>query len=120
MEFKNSRVYVLIDNKSRITRIDGGYTISNITDPDNWILIDEGIGDRYNLCQSNYLDGGLYTDDGIYRWKLVDGKPVLRTDEEIQADREARPSPPPDEEDDLAAMLIDHEYRITLMELGVF
>lgn len=30
------------------------------------------------------------------------------------------PAPEPTEEDDLMAMTIDHEYRITLLELGVF
>lgn len=114
-----SKVYALVDEQNRIIRIDGGYTISNITDQENWVLIDEGYGDRYNLCQGNYLDGPLYTDDRICRWKLDGAIPVLRSEDEIQADRAARPAPPPAEEDDLAAMIIDHEYRITLMELGV-
>ena len=49
--------------------------------------IDEGTGDKYNLCQSHYFDGGLYTDDSIPRYKLVDGAPMLRSEEEIAADR---------------------------------
>lgn len=115
-----SKVYVKTDDCNRIVCVEGGLTASNISDFSNWIMIDEGTGKKYDFCQSMYFEGGLYAEDDILRWKLVAGKPVLRTDEEIQADREARPSPPPDEEDDLAAMLIDHEYRITLMELGVF
>ena len=55
MEMEKSKVYVLPDSSGYITRIDGGYTESNITDPENWVLIDEGNGDRYNLCQGNYF-----------------------------------------------------------------
>ena len=86
MEETKSKVYVYTDEKSRITHCEGGYTIENIKDFEGWTLIDEGNGDRYNLCQSHYFDGGLYTEDGIPRYKLVDGKPVLREDSEIQAD----------------------------------
>ena len=88
MEQNLSKVYVLTDAKNRIVRCEGGYTISNITDFTSWVQIDEGTGDRYNLCQSHYFDGGLYTDDGIPRYKLADGAPVLRSDEEIDADRQ--------------------------------
>ncbi len=85
MEFGKAKVYVKVNDNSQIIRCDGGYTCpSNL---DEWILIDEGTGDRYNLCQSNYFDGGLYTGDGVPRYKLVDGQPVERTEEEIKADR---------------------------------
>lgn len=86
MGIGKSKVYVLPDAEGRIIRIDGGYTISNIKDIENWVLIDEGYGDRYNLCQSNYLDKPLKDNLGIYRYKLTDGKAVERTPEEIDAD----------------------------------
>ena len=88
MEQNLSKVYVKVDDKARIIRCEGGYTIGNITDFTGWVQIDEGAGDKYNLCQSHYFDGGLYTDDGIPRYKLTDGAPVLRSDEEIDADRQ--------------------------------
>lgn len=84
-----SKVYIKFDSQNRITHCDGGYTIDNIENINEWTLIDEGEGDRYNLCQSNYFDGGLYTDDGIPRWKYVDSKYVLRTDDELATDRAA-------------------------------
>ena len=86
MEIEKSKVYVLPDAEGRVIRIDGGYTLINIKDIENWVLIDEGYGDRYNLCQGNYLDKSLYDDRGICRYKLVDGKPVERTQEEMDAD----------------------------------
>ena len=86
MDTNTSKVYVLPDADGRITRIDGGITVGNIRDFTGWVLIDEGTGDRYNLCQGNYLPGPLTDDRGIYRYKLVDGKPVERTQEEMDAD----------------------------------
>ena len=86
MENEKSKVYALPDAEGRITRIDGGYTLSNIKDIENWVLIDEGYGDRYNLCQGNYLPGPLYDDRGICRYKLVDGEVQERTQEEMDAD----------------------------------
>lgn len=86
MEIEKSKVYVLHDAEGRIIRIDGGYTLSNIKDFTEWTLIDEGYGYRYNLCQGNYLDKPIVDDRGIYRYKLVDGKPVERTQEEMDAD----------------------------------
>ena len=79
-----SKVYVIVDDAERIIRCEGGITTpSDLTD---WVLIDEGAGDKYYLCQSNYFDGGICTRDGIPRYKLVDGKTVLRSEEEIAAD----------------------------------
>lgn len=94
MNENTSKVYILTDNKNRIIRCEGGYTTP--TDLTGWVQIDEGTGDGYNLCQSHYFDGGLYTDDGIPRYALADGAPVLRSDEEIEADRAAMPGPAPD------------------------
>ena len=93
MEPQQSKVYVLPSSEGYITRIDGGYTATNITDPENWVLIDEGTGDRYNLCQSNYFDKPVITEDGAYRYKLADGQPVECTAEEIAAQIAAMPKP---------------------------
>ena len=92
MQENTSKVYVKVDGQSRILSCEGGYTTPlDLTD---WVQIDEGTGDKYNLCQSHYFDDGIYTGDGIPRYKLVDGFPVLRSEEEIAADRDSRPEPP--------------------------
>lgn len=104
MNETTSKVYVQTDEQNRILRCEGGYTTSNITDPENWVQIDEGTGDKYNLCQSHYFEDGLYTDDGIPRYKLQDGQTVERTEEEIEADRAAIPDPSPTQEDRLSAL----------------
>lgn len=82
-----------MDGQGRIIRCEGGYTTPS--DLAGWVQIDEGTGDKYNLCQSNYFPGGIYTADGIPRYNLVDGQAVERTEEEIAADRAALPAPEP-------------------------
>ena len=95
MEFETpkSKVYIQTDAEGRIIRCEGGYTTpSDLTD---WTEIDEGIGARYNLCQGNYFDGGLYTMDGIPRYSWDGEKAVLRSDEALEADRSAIQEPKP-------------------------
>lgn len=89
-----SHVYIKTDKQGRITRCEGEYTLpSNL---DGWILIEEGHPcDRLNLAQSHYFDGGLYTMDGIHRYRWDGAQAVERTEEELEADRAARPAPPP-------------------------
>ena len=103
MENYKSKVYAKVDSNNRILAIDGGYTIGNIKDPENWILIAEGDGDRYNLCQSNYLDKPLMDDRGIYRYKLDGINPVERTQGEMDADY-MPPIPVPSAEERIAEL----------------
>lgn len=85
-EERISRVYILLDSSNRITRIEGGYTEHNIQDYSDWMLIDEGVGDRYNLCQSNYLPEPLTDERGIYRYCYIGGKIYKRSAAEMDAD----------------------------------
>lgn len=81
------QVYVRTDAQSRITEI----CASTGEMSGGWIQIDEGAAwPRYPLAQSHYLPGGTYTPDGLPRYRLADGIPVLRGEDEIQADRAAR------------------------------
>ena len=116
MQTPKSRVYVLLDSESRVLRLEGEYSLP--ADLTGWIKIDEGYGDKYALAQSHYLDNPFY-DRAVLRYKLVAGKVVERTTEEIEADKAALPKPEPTAEDDTNAMMVDHEYRLTLLELGL-
>lgn len=90
MQTPKSRVYVLCDSESRILRLEGEYSLP--TDLAGWTKIDEGYGDRFSLAQSHYLDKPLY-DGAVLRYKLVDGKVIERTAEEIEADKAKLPKP---------------------------
>lgn len=103
MEFEmKSKVYIQTDTEGRIVRCEGEYTLP--ADLDGWTLIEEGPPcDRLNLAQSHYFDGGLYTMDGIPRYRWDGSAAVLRSDEELEADRAARPAPEPTEQEQLRA-----------------
>lgn len=107
-ETPKSKVYIQTDTEGRILRCDGGYTTP--ADLTGWLEIDEGTGDYYNLCQSHYFHGGLYTMDGIPRYRWDGEKAILRSEEELEADRAAQPKPEPATlEDRVAALEADAE-----------
>ena len=86
------KVYVTMDEKSRITAINSNAFLSSL---DGWLEIDSGYGDKYHHAQGNYFPNPIMDERGIYRYKLVDGKPVERTAEEMDADYvvpEAKPT----------------------------
>lgn len=72
-------VYAKTDDKNVITAINSSAFLSNTS---SWTEIDEGEGDKYHHAQNNYLSAGLTDENGIFNYKLTDGKPVLRTAEE--------------------------------------
>lgn len=111
MENNKSKVYIKIDEQSRILRCEGGYTMSNISDISEWLFIDEGNGDKYNLCQSNYFDGGLYTEDGICRYRWTGKEAVLRTEEEIAGEHNVSPAPVPTQRQLYAAHKENGDHR---------
>ena len=77
-----------------------------LSDTTGWVEIDSGYGDRYHHAQGNYFPGPIYTMGGAYRYKLVDGKPVECTTEEIREQEEAnKPVPAPTTDDVLNALL---------------
>ncbi|MBQ0167842.1 MAG: hypothetical protein KBT02_12110 [Treponema sp.] len=119
MDQNKSLVYAKVDDKNRITAIDGGYTIGNIKDFSEWVFVDEGAGDKYNLCQGNYLDKPITDDRGIYRYKLVGGKPVERTSEEMDEDYEEIPAVPTQLDRIAAQALYTALMTDTLIEEGI-
>ena len=76
-------VYVKVDDSNRITGVNSSAFLRGIT---GWIEIDQGFGDKYHHAQGNYFDKPLCDERGICRYKLVDGKAVERTQEEMDAD----------------------------------
>ena len=84
-------VYVTPNENGHITAVNSS---AFLTDATGWIEIDRGYGDKYHHAQGNYFPESIYTDSGVYRYKLVNGKPVECTPEEITAQEAAlRPDP---------------------------
>lgn len=80
-------------NNSYITNVNSS---AFLTDTAGWVEIDRGYGDRFRYAQGNYFQEAIRTMGGAYRYKLVNGKPVECTPEEIAAQEEAnKPAPSP-------------------------
>lgn len=110
-------VYAKTESGSYITSVSSSAFIIDLT---GWVEIDRGNGDKYHHAQGNYFPLPIITDGGAYRYKLVDRKPVECTPEEIAEQEDTlRPVPVPDPQDDMDAMLVDHELRLTMLELGI-
>ena len=77
------KVYIKTDQNGNITAINSNAFLSSL---DGWQEIDSGMGDRYHHAQGNYFPQPIMDERGIYRYKLVDGKAVERTQEEMDAD----------------------------------
>ena len=76
-------VLVKTDEMDRIVAINSSAFVSL-----DWgIKIDEGAGYRFHHAQNFYLEGSLMIQGNIPRYKLENNMPVLRSDEEIEADR---------------------------------
>ena len=74
-------VYVKINSVGYITAVKSSAFLTDLT---GWTEIDSGTGDKYHHAQGNYFPLPLMTEDGAYRYKLADGKPVECTPEEVQ------------------------------------
>ena len=76
-------VYVQTDEENRITAINSDVFLPSL---DGWVKIDEGYGDRHHHAQGNYFPQPIRDHRMILRYKLVDGVPEERTQEEMDAD----------------------------------
>ena len=77
------KVLVRVDDAGRVTAINSSAFVQNT---DGWVEIDSGWGDKYHHAQGNYLPSTLADQRGLYLYKLVEGRIVPRTAEEIEAD----------------------------------
>ena len=92
-------VFVNSNASGYITEVNSSAFLPDTT---GWVEIDKGSGDKYHHAQNNYFDQPIRTESGVYRYKLVDGKPVECTAEEIAAQKEAnKPEPVPTTEERL-------------------
>lgn len=89
----NYSVYVKVDQNNNITEINSSAFLPDTT---GWIKIDEGRGDRYCHAQGNYFAKRLCSNNGVYRYKLIDGvlqeRSVEETAEQEKAIEEAKAS----------------------------
>lgn len=83
MQEQPYKVLVRVDDAGRVVEINSSAFVQDET---GWVEIDSGWEDRHHHAQGNYLPCPLMDERGVYRYKLVDGKPTERTAEEMDAD----------------------------------
>lgn len=112
-------VYVKTNSDGYITAVNSS---AFLTDTTGWIEIDSGYGNKYHHAQGNYFPQFIFTDGGAYRYKLVGGKPVECTPEEIREQEEANkpaPSPSGDLESRVATVESDVASLTAAIEKGL-
>lgn len=77
------KVYARVNENGYVIAVNSDRFLEKIT---GWTLIDEGAGMRYIHAQANYLPKPILTDEGAYRYKLVNGLITERTPDEILGD----------------------------------
>lgn len=96
MEDMKIKVYVEVNENNEITQVASSAFLTDTTD---WILVDEGTGDKYAHAQGNYLDKRLHDEKGRYNYRLIDGavveipedeKPVIETVEQTSTEARLR------------------------------
>ena len=113
MEMTPYIVYIKTGDANRITTVNSS---AFLTDTTGWTEIDSGYGDKYHHAQGNYFPQPIRTMGGAYRYKLVDGKPVECTAEEIEAQEEAlKPVPAPSLENRVEVLESTTDDMILLM-----
>ena len=108
-EVKPYVVFVKLDDANRITSVNSSAFLLH---QDGWTEIDRGYTQRHHHAQGNYFPKPIMDERGIYRYKLVDGKPVERTQEEMDADY-VEPEPKPSTDERVAQLEAQNE---TLLE----
>lgn len=106
----NYTVCIKVDEQNRVVCVNSSAFVSDMT---GWEQIDTGTGDRFHHAQSNYLPLPLMTEQGAYRYKLVNGKPTERSAGELSADITVL-QPAPSESDRIAAL---EAAMLSLMEV---
>lgn len=77
------QVYARIDDAGRVLAINSSAFLHNTA---GWTMIDRGHGDRFHHAQANYLPLPIFDENGHANWRLEDGRPVERNQEEKDAD----------------------------------
>jgi biotin carboxyl carrier protein len=96
MQVQTYKVYVKVNGNSEIILPpeSTAFHTEEELEANGYTYVDEGTGDRFHHAQGNYLNKPIMTDRGVYRYKLIDGVPVEKTEAELIAET---PQPTPSE-----------------------
>ena len=86
----HNKHYITVDEQNRIVN---GFSDAFRQPAEDDICINERGGYQFRLFQGGEENPALYTPDGIPRYRWDGTQAVLRTEEELEADRAAQPEP---------------------------
>lgn len=95
------KVYARTDGAGRVLEIASSIFLR---DPDGWVLIGQGEGDRFAHAQANYLDRPLNDEDGTHNYRLDGGVIREATEEERAEEKASFPTPRPSQEEQILAL----------------
>ena len=101
-------VYVKVNESGYITAVNSS---AFLTDTADWVEIDSGYGDKYHHAQGNYFPEPIHIDGGAYRYKLVNGKTVECSADEIAEQEETNRPEEPVPADDSVWDELDAAYQ---------
>lgn len=105
-------IYIQTHENKIITCNAGNYEITS----EGWHLIYSGTEEE----APNFFPKGLMSSRGGKYYAYINGEVIERSPEEIAAEEdELNPIDNYNPQDDTDAMLVDLEYRLTLLELGI-
>jgi hypothetical protein len=76
-------VYVKTDDAGRIVAVNSDAFLHST---DGWQKVAEGHGDKFHHAQGNFFPLPLMDENGVFQYKLENGEPVERTEEEMKRD----------------------------------
>lgn len=95
------KVFVQTDERGSVIYINSSFYVS---ESDDYIVIDEGEGERYKEAKDLYLEKGLYGHNGTVQtpnYKIVSGELVERTKEEQAKDPYSDPPKPSEDAEEI-------------------
>lgn len=106
-------VYVKPDKRNLITAVNSSEFLK---DTDGWDEIDRGDTQHHYHAQGNYFPKPIRDERGICRYKLEDGNPVERSQEEMDADY-APPESSPTQDERIAALEVENKHLKEALDL---
>lgn len=104
------KVYIKVDAKNAIIAINSSAFLADVT---GWVCIDDGIGDKYHHAQGHYFERPLIDECWRYNYQYIDGVVT----EIAESDKPHIPTPEP--EPSMEEYLVDLDFRISKIELGL-
>lgn len=119
MEFQTQPyiVYVRPNDSGYIAAINSS---AFLPDTEGWVEIDQGYGDKYHHAQGNYFDKPIRTESGVCRYKLVGGKPVECTAEEIAQQEAVLPQPGPSNSLESRVEALEQAFETSILAMEGF